>query len=65
MLQLPAREPAGLVDITVDDPGAFTTQWSAIQRYRPVRIPYDEQVCIEGNLQLFDYHVPVAEKGDF
>ena len=53
------------VDITVEDPGAFTTRWSAIQRYRPVRIPYDEEVCIEGNLQLFDYHVPVAERADF
>jgi hypothetical protein len=53
------------VDISVDDPGAFTTPWSAIQRYRPVRIAYDEQVCIEGNRQLFDYHVPIADKADF
>lgn len=53
------------VDITVEDPGAFTTPWSAIQRYRPVRIPYDEQVCIEGNLHMFDYHVPIADKLDF
>ena len=51
--------------ITVDDPGAFTTPWSAIQRYRPVRIAYDEEVCIEGNLNLFDYHVPIAGKSDF
>jgi len=53
------------VDIRVEDPGAFTTPWSAIQRYRPVRIPYDEEVCIEGNLNLFDYDVPIAQKGDF
>ena len=53
------------VDITVEDPGAFTTAWKAIQRYRPVRIPYDEQVCAEGNLHLFDYHVPIADRPDF
>jgi hypothetical protein len=53
------------VDIRVEDPGAFTTPWSAIQRYRPVRIPYDEEVCIEGNLNLFDYNVPIAAKPDF
>jgi len=53
------------VDIYVEDPGAFTMPWSAIQRYRPVRIPYDEEVCIEGNLNLFDYNVPIASKSDF
>ena len=53
------------VDIRVEDPGAFRTPWSAIQRYRPVRIPYDEEVCIEGNLNLFDYNVPIAAKPDF
>ena len=53
------------VEISVEDPGAFTMPWSAIQRYRPVRIAYDEEVCVEGNLNLFDYNVPIAGKPDF
>ena len=56
------------VDIRVEDPDAFTTPWSASQRYRRVTdIPIGEQICAESNANnaLFDYHVPVANKPDF
>jgi len=32
---------------------------------RPVRIAYDEELCIKGNMKLFEYHVPIGDKSDF
>ncbi len=55
--------------IAVDDPGAFTTAWSARQRYR--RVPQDvmqEAVCAENNADFFGkgyFPVPQAGKPDF
>lgn len=55
--------------ITVDDPGAFTTPWSAIHRYRrdqPGQLA--EHVCAENNTNYFGYEVaplPRAEAPDF
>jgi hypothetical protein len=55
--------------ITVDDPGAFTTTWSAIQRFqRRQSGPLSEHVCAENNFQYFNYDVaplPLASKPDF
>jgi hypothetical protein len=56
-------------DITVDDPDAFTTPWSAVQTYRqsPQAI-MEEAVCAENPLdylQASDYPIPRAEKADF
>jgi hypothetical protein len=52
---------------TVDDPDAFYEPWSGMRRYR--RSQQDELpeiVCAENNKEnLFDYHVPVADKPDF
>ncbi len=44
------------VTVTVEDPGAFTTPWSAQQIYRRVEIgPMAESTCIEGNFNYFNF----------
>jgi hypothetical protein len=53
------------VTYTVDDPDAFNAPWSAIRTYRRVQQPMAEEVCAENNRNLFDYHIPVANKPDF
>jgi hypothetical protein len=53
----------------VEDPGAFTMAWTAIQRYRRVEQgPMGEAVCAENNDKFFHYDVgpiPTAGKPDF
>jgi hypothetical protein len=53
----------------VEDPGAFTMPWSAMQRYRRAeRGPMAEAVCAENNATFFNYEVepiPTADKPDF
>ena len=54
--------------ITVDDPGAFTRQWSAMQRFNLQRRPLTESPCAENNENFFHYKqpaMPVADKPDF
>ncbi len=54
--------------ITVDDPGAFTTQWSAIQRFDLRKRPLTESPCAENNENFFNYKqptMPTADKPDF
>jgi hypothetical protein len=55
--------------ITVDDPGAFTMPWSAIQRFRRVQEGrMEEAICAENNVNPFDFGVvptPQADKPDF
>jgi hypothetical protein len=57
------------VTFQVEDPGAFTTSWSAIQRFRRVhRAPMAELPCVETNVRYFNYDtypVPTADKPDF
>ena len=60
------------VNVHVEDPGAFTTPWNAMQRYRRVEQgPMGEQVCAENNSQydkFFNYDVepiPHADQPDF
>jgi hypothetical protein len=54
---------------TVEDPGAFTTVWRGMQRYRrDERGPMVENVCAENNASYFGLAVepiPTAEKPDF
>ena len=54
---------------TVEDPGAFTTPWRAMQRYRRVEQgPLTENVCAENNEGFFERAVepiPTAAKADF
>ena len=43
------------VKLHVEDPGAFTTPWSAMQIYRRVEIgPMAESTCAEGNFNYFN-----------
>ena len=69
------------VNITVEDPGAFTTPWSATQRFRrsdspdPARrlpliedLPLVEDRCAENNVTHFDFGIepiPTADTPDF
>jgi hypothetical protein len=51
---------------TVEDPGAFHQAWTARRRYRRVQQQPDEAPCAENNAaNLFDYHIPEADKPDF
>jgi hypothetical protein len=57
------------LDVTVEDPGAFTTIWRARQRYerRPQAI-MEEAVCAENNADFFGHGyvpVPQAKAPDF
>jgi hypothetical protein len=57
------------VDVHVEDPGAFTTPWNAIQRYRRTEgAAMEEMVCAENNNDYFDYDVvplPQSNKPEF
>jgi hypothetical protein len=57
------------VNVHVEDPGAFTTPWNAMQRYRRVADrPMVEQNCAENNAGWFGYEVdpiPQADRPDF
>ncbi len=57
------------VDIHVEDPGAFTTPWNAVQRYRRAEQgPIVESFCAENNANYFNYDVdpmPQSSKPDF
>ena len=66
------RSPDTLeVSFTVDDPGAFTTPWSAIATYRKDRSTsesYSEVVCAENNRDESTgelYPIPTAQTPDF
>lgn len=53
------------VDIAVDDPDTFYRPWRTYQRYQRGQRPLVEDICAENNTNLFDYHIPVADKPDF
>ena len=57
------------VDVTVEDPGAFTMPWHAIQKYRRVQAgPMSESSCAENPTNFLGYDmdpIPVANKPDF
>jgi hypothetical protein len=52
------------VTVTVNDPGAFTTSWSAMQRYRRVdNGPMIEATCVEGNFNYYNFDLePLPEE---
>jgi hypothetical protein len=55
--------------ITVDDPGAFTMPWSALQRWRRREdVPIIELICAENHTDFFHNEsapIPEAGKADF
>lgn len=57
------------VGVTVDDPGAFTTQWRGTQRFRRFdEGGMPETICAENNLAYFGFDVvplPQTTKPDF
>jgi hypothetical protein len=56
------------ISLEVDDPGAFTTKWSARQRWVRAQIPMTETHCNENNEDIFNLYPvpsPKAEKPDF
>jgi hypothetical protein len=65
---LPGRD-AMEATATVEDPGAFTTTWRAVQKYRRVsQGPMIENNCAENNASFFGLDVepiPTATKADF
>jgi hypothetical protein len=51
---------------TVEDPGAFYRSWTGRRRYRRAPQEPEEAPCAENNnANLFDYHIPRADKPDF
>jgi len=60
------------VKVHVEDPGAFTTPWNAVQRYRrdqrAEEVPLHEMVCAENNEDHFNQGlvpIPQADKSEF
>jgi hypothetical protein len=57
------------VNVHVEDPGAFTMPWNAMQRYRRAEQgPMGEKVCAENSASYMNYEVdpiPTAYKPDF
>ncbi len=53
------------VSIRVEDPDTFYQPWSAMGKMRRVNMGMHEEACAENNQNLFDYHIPVAQKADF
>lgn len=57
------------VTVTVEDPGAFTTPWSAKQIYQRLEVgPMGESTCAEGNVNYFGFDIdplPTAKTADF
>ena len=53
------------VTFRVEDPDTFYQPWSAVGKLRRVQMPMHEEACAENNQNLFDYHIPVANKLDF
>jgi len=55
--------------VTVEDPGAFNSAWTGIQRWkRAPKRPMLEQICAENNDYFFGYDVapiPSAAAPDF
>jgi hypothetical protein len=56
------------VVILVEDPGAFTMPWSAMQRYRRVPRAWSEDICAENSFDFLQYEIaplPQAAVPDF
>jgi hypothetical protein len=53
----------------VEDPGAFTTPWTGLQRFRRnTDAPLAEEICAENNIDAFNQDImpiPAADKLDF
>jgi hypothetical protein len=53
------------VVFTVEDPDTYYEPWTGMRRFRRVERAFLEEICAEGNRNLFDYGIPMANKPDF
>jgi hypothetical protein len=56
------------VDFTIEDPGTFTTPWTAIMIYLRERGAFPESACAEGRLGFHNdetAQIPTAARPDF
>src|SRR5262249_47324226 len=53
------------VRIRIEDPDTFYQPWETVVMYRKGRAPLAEDICQEGNFNVFDYGIPKAAKADF
>ena len=56
------------VDVYVEDEGAFTTPWNAVQQYTRSDLPFVESVCAENNTDVLNHGLepmPYSANPDF
>ena len=56
------------IQVTIDDPNIYTTQWSGNVTYRRTQDPWEERICAENASQGHHEgieHPPTADKPDF
>jgi hypothetical protein len=53
------------IEVTIEDPDAFNQPWKGMVRLQRGQAAYTEFVCVEGNLNLFDWGIPTAKTPDF
>ena len=56
------------IQVTIDDPNTYTTQWSGNVTYRLTRDPFEERICAENASQGHHEgieHPPTTDKPDF
>ena len=51
--------------ITVDDPGTYYEPWQVMRHLERGEEELGENICREGNFNLFDYGIPIEETPDF
>jgi len=53
------------VQLLVEDPDTYNQPWQAIRRYDSDTADLGENICQEGNFNLFDYGIPIDNTPDF
>ena len=53
------------VEFTIEDQDTFNQPWKAMVRYDRTQDTLPENICIEGNLVLFDWDLPEAKTPNF
>ena len=53
------------VEFTIEDQDTFNLPWKAMVRYDRTQDTLPENICIEGNLVLFDWDLPEAKTPNF
>lgn len=53
------------VEFTIEDQDTFNQPWKAMIRYDRTQATLPENICVEGNLVLFDWDLPEAKTPDF